>query len=427
MSLTISEIMIKDIQFTSHESNIHDRCLYLNQTAFQKFLLEDKRLIACQIELAKPGESIRIIPVKDVIEPRAKVGGQLFSGHTNHMSPLGIGETVALKGCAIVTTGSIVGFQEGIIDMSGPLVDYTPFASLHNIVLILEKDPELSPHEHEQLVRETGIRAAEFVAQLGLNCFSDQTRKIDWPDFITRSQAFPDLPKVGYLCLCMGQGLLHDTYYYGKKIQATVPSLVSPLEIFDGALVSGNCVSPGSKTTTWHHQNNAVIMECLRRHGDSINFLAMAISPLMTTLEDKYRNSLLAANLMSSLGVDGVIISQEGFGNPTTDLMMICQMLEQRGIKTVLISNEDAGVDGLSEPLPDGVPEADAIVSTGNSNATIELPAMERVIGDLTAIERITGGFVGSIQEDGRVVIEIHGIMGSHNLQGYNRLRARSV
>ena len=26
----------------------------------------------------------------------------------------------ALKGCAVVTTGKIVGFQEGIIDMTGP-------------------------------------------------------------------------------------------------------------------------------------------------------------------------------------------------------------------------------------------------------------------------------------------------------------------
>ncbi|NMB03227.1 MAG: beta-aspartyl-peptidase, partial [Tissierellia bacterium] len=206
-----------------------------------------------------------------------------------------------------------------------------------------------------------------------------------------------------------------------------VPTMVSPLEVFDGAIVSGNCVSPGSKTTTWHHQNNAVMNECLNRHSDSLNFMAMAISPLMTTLEEKYRNTLLAAKLMISLGVDGVVISQEGFGNPTTDLMMICRELEKNGIKTVLISNEDAGVDGLSEPLPDGTPEADAIISTGNSNATIELPVMERVIGDLKAVERITGGFVGSIQPDARLIIEIHGIMGSHNLQGYNKLQARTV
>ena len=107
--------------------------------------------------------------------------------------------------------------------------------------------------------------------------------------------------------------------------------------------------------------------------------------------------------------------------------MMVCRSLEKKGIKTVIISNEDAGVDGKSEPLPDGTIEADAIISTGNSNATIHIPKMDKVIGDIKAIERVTGGFVGSIQEDGSLVIEIHGIMGSHNLQGFGKLSAVTV
>lgn len=426
MKLHIRHVDIKDVQFTEGSSCIKHNRLFINQADLDRFILEDERILSCQIELAKPGQSVRIIPVKDVIEPRAKIDGQLFSGILDHMDELGSGTTIALKGCAIVTTGAIVGFQEGIIDMSGPLVDYTPFASLQNIVLVIEKKPHLSAHEHEQMIRETGIRVAEHIGRLGFTVMGEE-KELEWPDLVSRSRRYPDLPKVGYLCLCMAQGLLHDTYFYGKKVQHIVPTMVSPLEVFDGAIVSGNCVSPGSKTTTWHHQNNAVMNECLNRHSDSLNFMAMAISPLMTTLEEKYRNTLLAAKLMISLGVDGVVISQEGFGNPTTDLMMICRELEKNGIKTVLISNEDAGVDGLSEPLPDGTPEADAIISTGNSNATIELPVMERVIGDLKAVERITGGFVGSIQPDGRLIIEIHGIMGSHNLQGYNKLQARTV
>lgn len=145
-------------------------------------------------------------------------------------------------------------------------------------------------------------------------------------------------------------------------------------------------------------------------------------------MDDKYRNSIMTIRMVESLGANGVIQSQEGFGNPTTDLMMICKGLENKGIKTVIISNEDAGIDGKSESLPDGTMEANAIISTGNSNAQIIIPPMDRVLGDLTAIEHITGGFVGSIQEDGNLVIEIHGIMGgSHNLQGYSNLSAITV
>jgi len=73
------------------------------------------------------------------------------------------------------------------------------------------------------------------------------------------------------------------------------------------------------------------------------------------------------------------------------------------------------------------VSEANAIVSTGNSNETILLPKMGKIIGQLHEIERVTGGNVDSIQEDGQLLVEIHGIMGSHNLQGNTFLSAITV
>jgi len=237
----------------------------------------------------------------------------------------------------------------------------------------------------------------------------------------------PTLPKVGYVYQIMSQGLLHDTYFYGKDSKKMLPTMLSPLAVFDGALVSGNCVSPGSKTTTYHHQNNAVLRELFKRDLQELNFIGVVVCPLLTTLKDKFRNAALTARLVEMLGADGVIQSQEGFGNPTTDLMMICDALERKGIRSVIISNEDAGVDGMSEPLPDGSIRADAIISTGNSNATIELPPMDKVIGNLSMLEKVTGGFAGSIHEDGSLTIEIHGIMGSHNLQGTERLGAIGI
>ncbi|MBR4142141.1 MAG: beta-aspartyl-peptidase, partial [Firmicutes bacterium] len=200
-----------------------------------------------------------------------------------------------------------------------------------------------------------------------------------------------------------------------------------PLEIFDGALVSGNCVSPGSKTTTYMHQNNACIMELLKHHGKDFNFVGIVLCPLMTTLKEKFRNRMLTVRQVKMLGADGALISQEGFGNPTTDLMIVCQELERNGIKTVIITNEDAGIDGMSESLPDSVPEANAIVTTGNSNATLMLPAMDKTIGVLKDIERVCGGTVNSIQPDGRLLIEIHGIMGGHNLQGNTLVGAVTI
>ncbi len=291
----------------------------------------------------------------------------------------------------------------------------------------ITKEDFVDQHEQEETVRLAGLKVAAYIGAIGINYEKYESEFLEWKSIGEKSNEFKELPKVVYVYNCMSQGLLHDTYFYGRDSKVIVPTLLTPLEVIDGAVVSGNCVSPGSKTTTYHHQNNAVITECLKKHGKEINFMGIVLNPLMVTLKEKFRNCMLTVNLVEMVGADGVVISQEGFGNPTTDLMITCKSLENKGIDTVIITNEDAGIDGMSESLPDSVNEANAIVSTGNSNATIMLPKMDKVIGKLSDIERVTGGNVDSIQSDGRLLVEIHGIMGSHNLQGNTHLSAITI
>ncbi|MDO9591848.1 MAG: glycine/sarcosine/betaine reductase component B subunit [Erysipelotrichaceae bacterium] len=426
MGYELRKINITDVRF-GMDNHIDQGVLTINPQALVDIIKEDKRVKRVEVHIARPGESVRILPVKDVIEPRAKLHGDTFPGVCSEVAVAGVGVTYALKHCAVVTTGPIVGFQEGLIDMSGPGAAYSIFSKLNNIVIQIFKEDSVEPHEHEQVVREAGIKAARVIGQIGLSCGDYGVETVEWKSIGEKFNEYPDLPRVVYVYNCMAQGLLHDTYFYGRDAKLLLPMLLTPGEVFDGALVSGNCVSPGSKTTTYHHQNNAVIEQCLQRHGKDINFMGVVLNPLMVTLKEKYRNCMLTVKYAEMLGAEGVIISQEGFGNPTTDLMHTCKGLENRGIKTVIITNEDAGVDGMSESLPDTVSEADAIVSTGNSNATVMLPKMEIIIGQLPEIERVTGGNVDSIQPDGRLLVEIHGIMGSHNLQGNTLLSAMTL
>ncbi len=424
MELEMRNITIRDIRF-GETNEIRDGVLILRKEDLEEVALEDNRIESVEFDIARPGESTRIFPVKDVIEPRAKETGEIFPGtFTETVEEAGSGITYALKGCAVTTTGPIVGFQEGLIDMSGPAADYTPFSKLNHLVMVIQKKPKLDPHEHEQVVRLAGLRLARFVGSFGRTVTDYESVQYTWDSIGEKYTQYPDLPRVVYVYNCMSQGLLHDTYFYGRDLKEIAPMPITPLEVMDGALVSGNCVSPGSKTTTWHHENNAVMEELLSRHGQDINFMGVVLNPLMVSLKAKYQNAMLTVRTAQMLGAEGALISQEGFGNPTTDLMLACQGLEKAGIKTVIITNEDAGVDGLSESLPDSVTEADAIVSTGNSNATIHLPKMDRIIGKMDEIARTTGGTIHSIQADGSLVIEIHGIMGSHNLQGNTYLGA---
>lgn len=424
MNLELRKITIKDVQF-GDQCKIENGCLYINPKKLEEIVMEDSKVKSVSFDLARPGESVRIVPVKDVIEPRAKLNGDTFPGlFKEDMEEAGSGITYALKGCAVTSTGPIVGFQEGVIDMVGPGTEFTIYSHLNHVVMIIEKQDYVDQHDHEVVVRLAGIKVATYLGTLGFEYEDYESVSYEWKNIGEKYQEYPELPKVAYVYNCMAQGLLHDSYFYGRDAKVMVPTMVTPLEIFDGALISGNCVSPGSKTTTFMHQNNSVIEELFKVHGKEINFMGIVLNPLMTTLKEKFRDRMMTVRQIKMLGAEGVVISQEGFGNPTTDLMIVCQELEKSGIKVVIITNEDAGVDGMSESLPDSVQEANAIVSTGNSNATVMLPAMEKTIGNLKEVERVCGGNVTSIQDDGRLLLEIHGIMGSHNLQGNTKLGA---
>ena len=78
MKLELGFIEIKDIQF-SKESKLENGILFVNADEAKNFVFEDDDVKACvkdaHFDIAKPGESVRITPVKDVIEPRVKVEG----------------------------------------------------------------------------------------------------------------------------------------------------------------------------------------------------------------------------------------------------------------------------------------------------------------------------------------------------------------
>jgi len=421
MRLELGIIKIEDVQF-GEETTVRNGTLYVNKKELIGLVRQDDRLSEADVELARPGEKVRIMPVKDVIEPRVKVSGsgELFPGIIGKMGTAGSGTTNVLRGAAIVTVGRIVGYQEGLIDMSGPGAEYSPFSQANNVALILHPVHGLAPHAHEEAVRFAGLRAAVYLGKTAKDLAPDELEVYELSPVTDTS-----LPKVAYVYTLLSEGLLHDTYLYGVDAKKILPSLIHPNEVMDGAIVSGNCVSACDKHTAYHHLNNPVIKELYRRHGKDLNFIGVVISNLNVTLADKERSTDYASKLVKLIGAEGAIITEEGFGNPDTDLMMLCKKIEEYGIKTVLITDEYAGRDGGSQSLADAVSQADAVISVGNANEVIALPPMKRIIGDLKPAEVIAGGFVGSVTTDGGLNIEIQAIMGATCQLGFGKLTAR--
>ena len=114
------------------------------------------------------------------------------------------------------------------------------------------------------------------------------------------------------------------------------------------------------------------------------------------------------------LELDGVIIPEEGGGNPEADLMKMIRGCEQQGIKTVGILTALGGEEGIA----DTTPEADAIVNVGYDGLDLLLPPMKRIIGDLTQATVLAGGYEDSVQPDGSLKVSIIAMMAAHNQMG---------
>lgn len=426
MKLELGKFEINDVQF-AEKSYIENHVLYVNKAEVEALVLEDDKLIECRLDIARPGERTRITPVKDVIEPRVKVsGGEIFPGVIGKVSPqVGSGRTHALEGMTVVTVGRIVGFQEGVIDMSGVAADYCPFSKTVNLCVVIEPKEGLETHVYEKAGRMAGLKVATYLGELARNLEPDTIEVYETKPVFEQAAQYPDLPKVGYIHMLQSQGLLHDTYYYGVDAKQIVPTFMYPTEIMDGAIVSGNCVAPCDKVTTYHHLHNPVIDECYKQHGKTINFMGVILTNENVFLADKERHSDMVAKFTNWLGLDGVLITEEGYGNPDTDLMMNCRKVERAGTKVVLITDEFPGKDGKSQSLADTCEEATALASCGQGNMTLQFPAMDKVIGMQDYIESQIGGWAGCINEDGSFEAEIQIIIASTIANGFNKLAAR--
>lgn len=413
MKLELHKVAIRDAQWADR-THVKEGVLYINKTEALGVVMEDSRFVRGDLEIARPGESVRIIPVKDVIEPRIKMNGSgYFPGFCAPMQRAGEGATLVLDGAAVVTCGPIVAFQEGLIDMSGPVADYTPFSKTVNVVMVVEPQAGLDPHAYEAALRETGLRLSVYLARCCMDAKADSVQVFEKGSIVEEDRKFPNLPKVLYICMSITQGLLHDTYVYAADLRPALPTLLHPNEVLDGAVVSGNCVSACDKNTTWHHVHNPVVTELYARHGKDINFLGVVPTQESTVLAGKQRAALMNLDLSLELGANAVIITEEGYGNPDADFCLNAKLHEQNGIVAVVISDEAAGIDGKSQGTADSTPELVSFVSTGNVNEMLLAPPMQKVIGDATAIANLSGGAADSLRPDGSMFIELQAIIAS--------------
>lgn len=418
MKLEMGYFYVNDIVFGA-KTFFENGILTINKEEALNLVLEDENIKSADLIIAKEGDPIRITPVKDAVEPRCKVsGGVMFPGITNKLVPAGQGRTHVLKGSCILAVGKHWGgFQDGLIDMSGPGAKQTMFSQLNNICLVADTNEDFEKNQQQKknkALRWAVLRLAEYIG----NCVKDkEPEELEVYEHLPldqRGKEVSELPGVVYVLQLQSQMLEngYNAMVYGWDTNHMLPTLMSPTELLDGAVVSGSFMPSSSKISTYQHVNNATIKRLMKEHGKTINFLGTIVSNLNVQLEEKQRSAFFVRQIATSLGAEGAIVAEEGYGNPDSDFILVIDELEDAGIKVVGITNECTGRDGKSQPLVDLSEKANAIVSTGNVSQFIKLPPMEIVIGELESLARDgnSGGWAESVLPDGSIEMENNGV-----------------
>lgn len=414
--LEMGNFHIRDVVF-GLKTEIKEGILFINRTEMQKLVLEDERIKTAYIHIAKPGDSTRFVCVKDIVPIRKKIHGERGQGRTHN-----------IPNVVVTTLGQMVAVQEGVLCMDGEGAEYSPFSKMMHVCLEIKANDGVVEYEHEEAVREAGLKASAYLGE-ALNGLSPD--KVESFRFFDSSSVDPILPRFVYGCTLLVQDLLHHNFIDGKdpKKKAMLPMIVeNPLEVLDGLVVSGNCVSACDKSTTWHHWNNAILKEAFKRHkAGELNFVGMVLSGLMTSMDEKEEMASKAVKLMKKYKPDIALLSKEGFGNPDADVMLLTRLLEKAGVKTASIHDEWPGSEGISPPLKDMTPEADAMVSTGNATGLITLRPVKKTLGPQESLARIAGVHSDSLKDDGTVEIEVEAILGSTHQFGDMNLMCEEV
>ncbi|MGH8886608.1 MAG: glycine/sarcosine/betaine reductase component B subunit [Egibacteraceae bacterium] len=342
-------------------------------------LAVDPALDEIRVSWASPGEPVRIVKVLDAVEPRTKGlgGGGVFPGFLGPPKPQGRGETHVLRGVAVVAAGFLPRAQEAVADLSGPAAALSPLGRTHNLVVEFSPATGASWEAVEAALRRALCRLAARLASAALDAPPDAVEKLPGPGW----RAGKGLPRVGAVTNVQTQGSYKDTFVYGRSFGSSLPTLIDPNELEDGAVVSGQYGHPGLKNPTYLYQNHPVVAALRRRDGHDLRLGGLVLCPEPVEQDRKELVSEHAARLCAAAGFDAAVVTKEGGGNADADMALKMDALEAAGIPAVGLFAEMAGADGTGPSVVVAPTRATAMASTGNYDEMVWLPAVERAVG----------------------------------------------
>lgn len=427
--LEIGNFHVGDIVF-GEKTEFCKGVLTINKEEAISYIDPENKLINIDLHIVYPGDSARIVPAKAAVEPRYRPDGRtVFPGLTGSVARCGEGILYALKNMCVIASGKYSSMTDGMIDMSGPASKHSVYSKLINLVVyaerVKEKDLDLTIRvEVEQ--KMAAYLLAEYVAKT----VKDQQPE-DWEIFEleTGKKVAEEkcLPKVAYFMTIYSQYARNcNEVVYGQDCHNMMSVLMHPNEVFDGAVASLTGLM-GQAQGAYGYQNQPTLKRLFAEHGKTINFMGVILCPGEVSNDMKLTVKNRSGEIAQILGLDAAIIAEYvGGSNIDVDLFYHLAEMEDRGIKAVGIMAEHGG-----KMMQD--PKGNAIVSGGDTGVVIELPAMDRVIGDIKSVTRdyfygswtIHNEFGPSLREDGSLIVNMYMIADGGNIAGFQKKTVR--
>jgi len=392
--LESGNVIVKDLKL-GDKSGFASGVLTISADDMKKVLLSDKRLGRVDVDIAKPGDSVRVVKNYDVIEPRVKTGeraGQFFfPGAMGHGSEqmAGNGSINVLKGAAVimtnagapVSTAAPSAAEGNLVQMSGTNSGESAYAKTFNVVVTIYPADGVSANDYTVAAGLASMRAADYVGQTAQKVKPDSVDVYELGPVADRCKGMEKLPKIGYIQMfdwgnnpaVRGYGTgLGESIFYGDDAAELLPLVIHPNETMDGALVSPR----SGWEPNFDFLNNPIVKVLYEHHGKDICFVGMMITKSRyTATYDFMAEGMAAREMMTLLNPDGVIINKFGGGAPQYHGAEIASLLEQGGVKTAYTPGRFCSVI-FTQPEVVG-----SLVSTGYGSEPLVLPAVQKVLG----------------------------------------------
>lgn len=293
-----------------------------------------------EIEMITPdNKHIFTNTIMDVIPVATKIEGQLGEGVTNVLSGMVVILTgLDESGLQVHEFGSCEGFMDEKIRYNRPGCP---------------DEQDIMVKVQVTIAAGTGMeRRGPFAAHKACDVIIEEIRGVLKQQPASDSSAetvYNDVnrigrPRVVLVKEIMGQGAMHDNVILPTEPSGVLggrpnvdlgnmPIVLSPNEVYDGGIHALTCIGPASKENTRHYFREPLVN--LMANDTEINLVGVVFVGSPQVNSEKSYVSGRVGSIVEALGVEGAIVTTEGFGNNHIDFASHIEQIGKRGVSVV--------------------------------------------------------------------------------------------